>query len=42
MAGDARYVGRIMGDTMQGTVTSGGKTVQWTATRVGGMAKAIK
>jgi SAM-dependent methyltransferase len=42
MAGDARYVGRIMGDTMQGTVTSGGKTVQWTATRVGGMAKATK
>ena len=41
-AGDATYVGRVMGDTMQGTVSSGGKTAQWTATRVGGIAKVMK
>jgi hypothetical protein len=39
MAGDARYVGRVTGSTMQGTVTAGGSTTQFSATRVGGIAK---
>lgn len=34
-AGGAQYVGRVSGNTMQGTFTSGGTTGTWTATRVG-------
>ena len=34
-AGAAQYVGRVSGNTMQGTYTSGGTTGTWTATRVG-------
>jgi len=33
-AGDNRYAGRVSGNTIEGTVTSGGKTAPWTATRV--------
>lgn len=32
-AGDAEYVGRVKGDTMEGIVSSGGITGKWTATR---------
>lgn len=32
-AGDNRYAGRVSGNTIEGTVTSGGKTAPWTATR---------
>jgi hypothetical protein len=31
--GDASYSGRVSGDTMQGTLTSGGSTTPWNATR---------
>jgi precorrin-6B methylase 2 len=31
----AQYDGRVSGDTITGTVTAGGKTVKWTATRAG-------
>lgn len=34
-AGNSRYVGRVRGRTMEGTVTAGGSTVRWSATRVG-------
>jgi SAM-dependent methyltransferase len=34
-AGSARYVGRVSGRTMKGTVTAGGGTVNWSATRLG-------
>lgn len=33
VAGDSRYTGRVNGNTMQGTVSSGGKNANWTATR---------
>ncbi len=33
-AGDARYSGRVSGNRIEGTVTAGGKTSPWTATRV--------
>ena len=33
-AGGARYVGRVNGNTMQGTYTSGSNTGTWTASRV--------
>jgi precorrin-6B methylase 2 len=33
-AGGARYVGRVNGNTMQGTYTSGSSTGTWTASRV--------
>jgi hypothetical protein len=33
-AGDARYTGRVSGNRIEGTVTAGGKTSPWTATRV--------
>lgn len=42
IAGDAKYAGRVTGNTMQGTVTSGGATAQFSATRVGGIAKSLK
>jgi hypothetical protein len=32
--GNANYTGRVSGNTMQGTVESGGSTTQWTATQV--------
>ncbi len=35
-AGGAQYTGRVSGNTMQGTCKSGGSTVQWNASRVGG------
>jgi SAM-dependent methyltransferase len=34
-AGNARYVGRVSGRTIEGTITAGGSTVKWSATRVG-------
>jgi SAM-dependent methyltransferase len=33
-AGNARYVGRVSGRRMEGTVTAGGRTMNWSATRV--------
>jgi hypothetical protein len=42
IAGDAKYAGRVTGSTMQGTVTSGGTTTQFSATRVDGIAKSVK
>ena len=33
-AGAAQYSGRVSGNTMSGTVTSGGKSARWSATRV--------
>ena len=33
-AGAAQYSGRVSGDAMSGTVTSGGKSAKWSATRV--------
>ena len=33
-AGNARYVGRVSGRTMEGTVTAGGRSVKWSARRV--------
>ena len=33
-AGSARYTGRVSGNTMSGTVTSGGASTPWSATRV--------
>jgi len=33
-AGGTRYVGRVSGNTMQGTFTSGSSTGTWTASRV--------
>jgi hypothetical protein len=35
-AGTDRYTGRVNGDTMEGEVSSGGNTVTWSATRIGG------
>jgi hypothetical protein len=35
-AGTDRYTGRVNGDTMEGQVVSGGNTVTWSATRIGG------
>ncbi len=32
-AGNSRYSGRVVGSRIEGTVTSGGKTAPWTATR---------
>lgn len=32
-AGEGRYAGRVIGDRIEGTVTAGGKTSPWTATR---------
>lgn len=32
-AGNARYAGKVSGDRIEGTVTAGGKTAPWTATR---------
>lgn len=32
-AGDGRYAGKVSGDRIEGTVTSGGKTSPWVATR---------
>jgi len=32
-AGENRYAGRVSGNVIEGTVTSGGKTAPWTATR---------
>ena len=32
-AGNASYAGRVNGNTIEGTVTSGGKSTKWTATR---------
>jgi hypothetical protein len=32
-AGDGRYAGRVSGDRIEGTVTAGGRTSPWTATR---------
>ena len=32
-AGGANYTGRVNGSTMEGTVTAGGNTTKWTATR---------
>jgi len=32
--GDANYIGRVTGSTIQGTVESGGRTTGWTATQV--------
>jgi precorrin-6B methylase 2 len=31
----AQYAGRVNGNTIEGTVTTGGKTTRWTATRAG-------
>jgi hypothetical protein len=31
--GDTEYTGKISGDRMEGTATTGGKTQGWTATR---------
>ena len=31
--GGAKYTGRINGSAMQGTMTSGGKSTQWKATK---------
>jgi hypothetical protein len=42
IAGDARYIGRITGNTMRGTMTVGGNTTQFSATRVGGIVKTTK
>jgi hypothetical protein len=33
-AGNARYVGRVSGRTMEGTMTAGGRSVTWSARRV--------
>jgi hypothetical protein len=33
-AGDARYAGKVSGNRIEGTVTAGGKSSPWTATRV--------
>jgi len=33
-AGEARYTGKVNGNRIDGTVTAGGKTAPWTATRV--------
>ena len=33
-AGEARYAGKVNGNRIDGTVTAGGKTTPWTATRV--------
>lgn len=38
-AGGAKYTGRISGSTMQGTMTSGGKSTQWKATKSAAAAK---
>jgi SAM-dependent methyltransferase len=35
MVGNARYTGRVSGNTIQGIVESGGKTTPWSATQVG-------
>ena len=32
-SGKARYAGRVSGDRIEGTITSGGSTSKWTATR---------
>ena len=32
-AGESRYAGRVSGNTIEGTVTGGGRTAPWTATR---------
>jgi hypothetical protein len=32
-AGDGRYAGKVSGNRIEGTVTAGGKTAPWTATR---------
>ena len=34
-AGDARYNGKVSGNRIEGTVTAGGKSAPWTATRAG-------
>ena len=34
--GNARYIGRVNGNMMEGTVTSGGNTTRWSATRIVG------
>jgi hypothetical protein len=33
--GFAQYTGRVNGDTIEGTITSGGETSKWKATRIG-------
>ncbi len=40
IAGDSKYIGRVNGNTMEGTVTAGKNTSRFTAMRVGGVAKA--
>jgi SAM-dependent methyltransferase len=38
-AGGAKYTGRVIGNTMQGTYKSGGRTVKWNASREDGRSK---
>ena len=33
-AGDVQYTGRVNNDTIEGTVTSGGRTTNWQASRI--------
>jgi hypothetical protein len=33
-AGDVQYTGRVTGNTMQGIFKTGGKTANWSATRI--------
>ncbi len=40
-AGGAQYTGRVRGDTIEGTVKSGGNTSKWSATRAGKAASAL-
>ena len=35
-AGTAQYTGRVNGNAVEGTNTSGGATTKWNATRAGG------
>lgn len=39
IVGDAQYTGRVNGTDMGGTVTAGGKTGDWNATRIGRIAR---
>ncbi len=42
MAGDAQYTGRVSGDSMRGSVKSGSKSAEWSATRVSKAARVVK
>ena len=41
-AGNAQYSGRVAGDSIKGTVKSGSRTSEWSATRTGGASTASR